>query len=122
MPITDPDWASINNLIEKVAARVSGKRQDYFITGQVIKVDAPNKLIYMAEFGDQPIPIVAFDYTVNYYDQLSDGTMTRRTVTATVKMPKVGDTVVVARELGTRRLPRVLGILQGQNWIVPEDE
>lgn len=121
MPITDPEWASVSNLIEKIAARVSGKRQDYFITGTVIKVDAVNQLVYMAEFGDQAIPIVAFNYTVDFYDDNGTG-ISKKTVTAKVAMPKIGDTILVARELGTRRLPRALGILQGQNWIVAEEE
>lgn len=121
MPITDPEWRSITTLIEKVSAGVSGKRQDYFVTGKVLKVDAINKLVYMAEFGDQPIPIVAFDYTFDVYDD--NGTLvTKKTIVAKVKMPNVGDTIVVARELGTRRLPRALGILQGKNWLVPEEE
>lgn len=121
MPITEPEWASIGNLIEKIAKRVSGARQDYFVTGQVIKIDAVNRLIYMAEFGDQPIPIVAFNYLVDVYDD--NGTsVAKKTLTTKVAMPKVGDTVVVAREFGTRRLPRALGILQGINWVVPEEE
>lgn len=122
MPITDPEWASISSLIEKLAGRISGKRQDWFVTGKVIKVDAPNRLVYLAEFGDQAIPIVAFDYTMDYYDTDGTGAVQKKTATVTVKMPKVGDTVVVARELATRRLPRAIGILQGKNWITPEEE
>jgi hypothetical protein len=120
--ITDPEWLSIRNLISKVAAEISGKRQDYFVTGTVIKVDVTNKLVYLAEFGDQPIPIVAFDHTVNYYDTNSTGVVTKKTATTKVVMPNVGDTVLVARELGTRRLPRALGILQGTNWTVAEEQ
>lgn len=122
MPIMESEWLSISNLARKISEQVSGKRQDYFVTGKVVKVDAVHKLIYMAEFGDQAVPIVAWDYNVTYYDQTVTGATVKKTTVATVKMPKVGDTVLVARELGTRRLPRALGILQGVNWIVAEDE
>jgi hypothetical protein len=122
MPISEPEWASITNLIEKVSAQVAGKRQDYFVTGPVVKVDPVSKIVWMAEFGDQPIPVVAFDYDVTYYDETASGTVVAKSVKATVAMPKVGDTIVVARELGTRRLPRLLGILQGQNWFVAEED
>jgi hypothetical protein len=121
MPIMETEWASIRELIIKLSSGVSGKRQDYFVTGRIIKVDGVNKNIYMAEFGDQPIPIVAFDYTVDIYDDNGTG-VTKKTRTVSVKMPQVGDTVLVAREFGTRRLPRALGILQGQNWVVPEED
>jgi len=120
--ISETEWHSIGRFIEKIASQVSGKRQDYFTTGQVIKIDTPNKCVYLAEFGDQPIPIVAWDYTLDYYDTDQNGNVQKRTSRATAIMPRVGDTIVVVRELGTRRLPRAIGILKGTNWIVAEEE
>src|SRR5690348_15857553 len=122
MPISEPEWLSIANMVEKIVKRVIGTRADYFTTGKVLKVDKPNKCIYMTEFGDQPIPIVGFDYEVKYYDTDNAGFVRTRNSVATVVMPKVGDTVLVARELGTRRLPRCLGVIQGKNWVIPEAE
>lgn len=108
-------------MAEKVARDVSGCKSDFFITGKVLKVDEANKVIYMAEFGDQAIPIVAFNYEVKVYDD--NGTnITPKTVEAKLKMPKKGDTVLVAREMGTNRLPRALGVILGKNWIALGDD
>jgi len=120
--ISEPEWASIAAMIEKISSQVSGKRQDYFTTGPVIKVDVPNRCVYLAEFGDQAIPIVAYDYAHDYYVTDQSGNTVKKTAVSKVKMPKPGDTVVVAREYGTRGLPRALGVLQGTNWILSEDE
>jgi len=120
--ISETEWHSIGAFIEKIAKQVSGKRQDFFTTGEIIKIDVPNKCVYLAEFGDQPIPVVAWDYTFDYYWENQSGDYIKSTGTARLKVPKVGDTIVVCRELGTRRLPRALGILQGTNWIVSEEE
>jgi len=120
--ISETEWHSIGAYIEKIAGQVCGKRQDYFTTGQVIKVDIPNRCLYLAEFGDQPIPIVAWNYTMDYYYEDQSGNITKRTGTARVIPPKIGDTVVVIREFGTRRLPRALGMLLGTNWIVAEED
>ena len=134
MPISEPEWTSIVTMIEKVVRRIVGTRGDYFITGKVIKVDNLNKCVYLKEFGDQPIPIVGFDYEVKYYDESPRGTnygasgsaanfkTLKKTAKATVIMPKIGDSVLVARELGTRRLPRCIGVIQGKKWIIPEAE
>lgn len=121
MPITDPEWLSIRSMAEGVVRRLAGSRTDYFITGKVLKVDVPNKCVYMKEFGSQPIPIVAFDYTVKYYDTTPTGVTVRNAV-AQAQMPKVGQLILVAREMGTSRIPRCLGVIQGKNWIVPEVE
>lgn len=121
MPISEPEWLSITKLAEKVAARVSGKKDDYFVTGKVLKVDEKNRCVYMREFGDQAIPIVGFDYEVKYYDDNGTSVSAKKVIAKAV-MPKRGDTVLVAREMGTNRLPRCLGVLQGKNWIVAEDD
>lgn len=121
MPITEPEWLSVRTMIEKVVRRIAGTRADYFVTGKVIKVDAKNKCVYLKEFGDQPIPIVAFNQEVKYYDSTITSTSVR-TAPVKIVMPKVGESVLVAREMGVRRLPRCLGVIQGTNWVVPEAE
>jgi len=134
MPISEPEWTSIHTLIEQVAPAVSGRLDSYFFTGKVIKRDEKNKCVYLKEFGDQPIPLVYFDFEVKYYDETPKGTTSvaagnsqphktrTKTVNVTVKVPKVGQSVLVVRELGTRRLPRCLGVIQGKNWISKEPD
>lgn len=133
MAITEPEWQSIRALIEVVSAEVSGNR-NFFTTGKVIKRDTEQKLVWIEDFGDQPIPLVAFDFEINYYDETPQGTtavaagnaqpyaVTKKKVMAKVQVPKIGETVLVARELGSRRLPRCLGVIMGKGWIVPESE
>jgi hypothetical protein len=122
VPISDPEWESISQMVEAIVKRVTGTRADFFTTGRVVKVDAANKCVYLAEFGDQPIPIVGFNYTMKYYDEGSSGTIKQKDASAVLVMPEVGQSVLVAREMGTRRLPRALGVIQGKNWIVAEEE
>jgi hypothetical protein len=121
MPLTEPEWNSIAQFTEKIVKQVIGTRGDFFVTGKVIKVDTQNRCVYLAEFGDQAVPVVGFNYTASYYVQES-GSMTKKTATAEIQMPKVGQSVLVAREMGTSRLPRALGVIQGKNWIVSEEE
>lgn len=109
-------------MAEKIVQQTIGTRGDYFVTGKVIKVDDTHRCVYLQEFGDQPIPIVSFDYAVKSYETLSTGRVSAKTATTTVVMPKVGQSVLVAREMGTARLPRALGVIQGLNWIIAEEE
>jgi hypothetical protein len=122
MPISEPEWLSVASMVEKIVKRIIGTRADFFVTGKVSKVDKANKCIFMKEFGDQPIPIVGFDSEVKYYDTDNTGKIIAKKATVTVVMPKVGATVLVAREMGLRRMPRCLGVVQGKNWMTPEAE
>lgn len=116
--MNEGDFKSVRALIDKVL----GQKGEYFVTGKVIKRDVPNKLVWLAEFGDQPIPLVGYDYQINYYDTTSTGAVVPKKAIASPMLPKIGQTVVVARELGSRRLPRLLGVLQGINWISTEED
>lgn len=58
------EFQSVYEAIESAVA----KRGEYLLMSQVIKTDAPNKLIWVSECGDQPIPIVAFHDKIRYYD------------------------------------------------------
>jgi len=44
-----------------------------------------------------------------------------RNAKAVTLVPKVGQTVLVAYEMGISRLPRCLGVIQSTNWITSED-
>lgn len=121
MALSEPDFLSIKNFVAQQVKQLVGTRRDYFVTGKVIKVDADNRCVFLAEFGDQPVPIVGFNYIVKYYDEGASGTVKQKDAVASVVMPKVGQTVLVAREMGTSRLPRALGVIQGTNWARPEE-
>lgn len=123
--ITEPEWESIRTLIESKV----GARGEYFVTGKVVKADPDNMLVWLHEFGDQPIPIFTFDYEVKYIDTQPSGRPLRRISTGQGHhkkvlplCPLVGQTVIVARELGTRRLPRCLGVLHSHNFVPPVDD
>jgi hypothetical protein len=124
MPISDGEWESIRRLV----SRLNSKRGEEIVTGQVVKSDRVKNLVYLKEFGTQPIPMVAQDYDVSYYDTqytLVGGVLKAVTVKkqckVSLKIPVKGDTVVVLREWGTSRLPRCLGRLYGAGWMTEAD-
>lgn len=119
--ITEPEWNSIAAMAEKVAIQVSGRRSEYFRTGTVVKRDEVNRLVWIEDFANDPLPLVAFDYEVKYYDTDANGNLIARKAKVTPVVPKVGQTVVIAYESGLSRLPRCIGVLLGQNWIETED-
>jgi hypothetical protein len=130
--ISEPEWQSIAAMVEKIIRSQVGLKSNYFTSGKVIKVDKTNKCIFLKEFGDQPIPLVFFDWQVKYYDETPNGTTSvaagnaqpfktrTKTVKAEVVMPTVGQTVLVVREMGAQRLPRCIGVIQGKKWLVSD--
>jgi microcystin-dependent protein len=63
-------WDAIR---DEIAKQVAAQGQA-FITGEVIGVDEARKMIYMAEFGDTPIPLFAFQHLVKLYMKTDPGT------------------------------------------------
>jgi len=120
MAISEGEWASIRNLVVSLTNKVAGPQRGYFVTGKVIKRDPDNRLVWLKEFGDQAIPVVGFDYNVKYYDTDNTGTVNVKKVIAEAKTPDIGESVLVAREMGEQSLPRCLGVFQGTNWIITE--
>lgn len=118
--ITEAEWQSIRSMVEGLVPTMTAARKDYLVTGTVKKVDKKNKLVWLAEFQSQAIPIIAYDYDVTYYDTDSTGVVRKKVTKATARMPRVGQTVLVVRELGVSTLPRCLGVLMGRNWIAEE--
>lgn len=112
MPLTEDDFASVKTLVERIISDIGQP----FVTGKVIKRDEARSLIWLAEVGDQPIPCVAFNFNVSTYPEVG-GKIVRRDVTTKVIVPKVGATVLVAFERGTRRLPRCIGEIQSLDYI-----
>jgi hypothetical protein len=114
MPINDRDWASVYEVIE----RENRKRGETLLVSKVIKRNTTDKLVWITELGDQPIPIIAFDYEVKYYDTTSTGTVVEKMAKVTPVVPAVGDLILVAMERGANRLPRCLGKVYSKNYIV----
>lgn len=122
MPIYESEWASIRTMCERVVAEMAGRKDSYFVTGPVIKRNVDKKLIWMAEFGDQPIPVTAFKSKVKYYDEDHLGNVKVKWANVVIEVPKIGATVLVVREMGSARLPRCLGEIQGIDWLISENE
>lgn len=104
MALEQKDWASIYEAIR------DGQRGSEIVVGTVIKSNQKDMVVWVKEFGDQPIPCVGFRYNVTYYDETPLKTKQKK-ATAVPKVPKKGDIVVVLRQLGERRLARCIGII-----------
>lgn len=104
MALTDKDAEIIWKMIE---SKIPTNEVTY---GVVTKRDVRRKLIWLTEYGDQPIPIVGLRYKVKVYDD--NGTnVTMKTYEVTPQVPLVGDKVVVLRQMGSRRLPKCVGVI-----------
>jgi hypothetical protein len=62
--ISEAEWDSIFSEIEKRAS----KHGETLVMSTVIKSDPLNGNIWIPELGDQPIPIISFNYNIKYYD------------------------------------------------------
>jgi len=121
MAISYREWDEIYAAIKKIV----GGAGEPFRQVKVIRVDANNKLVWAAEFGDTPIPLFAHYYQVSYtYKDASGRTVIGKTVpysnNVEVLVPKVGDIILVAQHLGTQGLPKCLGVLISKNFVLPE--
>lgn len=126
MPLDKEDWESIYQAIE------AAKQPSEVTYGIVIKRDVKHRLIWVSEFGEQPIPIVGFQASVTVYDvepnnHITDmGLDVEETVTARHfqidhVVPEIGDTVVIVRQFGGRRLPKCLGTVLSVDNYNPND-
>jgi hypothetical protein len=119
--ISEREWTSIREMVLRLVTQKAGHRGN-LITGKVIKRDPDHSCVWIEEFGDQPIPLVGFDYDVKSYDTDGSGTVNVKHYIVSPKTPDVGESVLVAMEMGAQSLPRCVGVIQGKNWIIPEDE
>jgi hypothetical protein len=106
--------------IQRFVTSLMSQQGQAFTQGKVVKRDVANKLVWLREFGDQPIPLVAFNYQVKYYvPDTSGNQVPKKTKVGEVDVlvPEIGDTVLVARHLGSRRLPKCLGVIQSTNYV-----
>ena len=127
MPISNEEWQSIATFVQREVGRLIGRRRDYFIFSKVTKRDTVNRLIWVKELGDQPVPLMAFDYDVTYYDESPRGVSSgyrvyMKKAEVEVKVPQKGEIVLIAREMGSDHLPRCLGVLRSKNYVVDEED
>lgn len=100
MALNDQDINTVQRMIDTAI------RPSEVVYGKVIRRDEARKLIWMAEFGDQAIPLVGFEGLFKVYD---NGSV--KHVRIKHEVPKVGQTAVVLRQMGSRRLPKCVGII-----------
>jgi hypothetical protein len=121
MAITDTDWQKIYRAIEKAIPPSA------VVQGKVVRADAQRNLIWLKEFGDQPIPLFAFDFDVTYYDTQFSGVtpaagqpipsqLVKKKAKTKIVCPKVGDIVLVIKQHGSRRLPKCVGVLRSTGF------
>lgn len=131
MSFSHGQWQAIQEMVGNMLQA----QGEYFTQDIVVKSDPVRKLIWTKDFGDQPIPLFAFDYQVKYYGSVtstvsgaSPGPYTivnslipRKTKAYSKEVeiltPRKGDVVLIARHLGARRLPKCLGVLRSKNFI-----
>jgi hypothetical protein len=134
MALSHGDYGEIQKLINKAI----GQQGEYFVVGRVIKSDNIKKLVWLSEFGDQPIPIIGFDYQVKYYyvepfgvttavgAAVNKRTAVRKTTLYSkeveILVPRIGELVLVAKHMGSDRLPKCLGVVKGVDYVQTEGD
>ena len=113
MGLSEADFASIKTMVDAAV----GALGETLLTAKVIKRDVARKLVWVKEIGDQPIPCIAFRSTVRYYDEDKSGIIHAKETVVEIVVPKLGETILIALERGTRRLPRCLGIIQSLEFM-----
>jgi hypothetical protein len=115
--LTDRDFASIYEVLEKQPSINS-----LLLTTKVIRRDETKKLIWVNELGTQPVPLIGFDFNVKYYDTNASGAVIEKVAKISIEVPHIGDTVLIAMERGTKRLPRCLGKIQSRDYIASSSD
>ena len=111
MALSDADWNSIYTAIAKAIP------PNEVVYGKVVKRDEKKKLIWLKEFGEQPIPLVGFNGTVTVYDETAQG-VKKKVVKVEPQVPRVGELVVVLRQMGVRRLPKCVGVVLSRGFVI----
>ena len=102
MPLTERDY---DGIFEEIRRGTPPHEVTY---GRVVKRDDKKKLVWLAEYGDQAIPLVGMRMQVEYFDTTPTGVKTRKATIDPV-VPALGELVVVLRQMGSRRLPKCIG-------------
>lgn len=112
MSLTHQDWGNIHNTIEREKA----KQGQSFVQGRVTKRDEKRKLVWIQELGDQPIPIIGFEYDVKVRHINAAGQVVFDHVTGVPKVPRLGQVVLVALHLNSQALPKCLGVIHSHDY------
>lgn len=133
MAFTQDEWREIQNLVNRIVT----DKGEPFVQGKVVKSNQQKKLVWLKEFGDTPIPVIGFDYQVKYNvpshslsgDTISGYSLSSRTQIkktqahspdVEILVPRPGDIVLIAQHLGSRRLPKCIGVVKGRDFTVAE--
>lgn len=106
------DWASIYAWYAKNRAKTE------FMSSVVIKSDEINRVVYVSELFDIPIPIFGHFYDIEYFDTQPDGTTVKKIATVKPKVPQIGDIILISLQNGDLQLPKCLGILSSDNYLL----
>jgi hypothetical protein len=124
--LTEYDWAMIYKAIE------SRVQPSEIVYGEVIRRDIKHRLVWIDEFGDQPIPLVGFNYNVPVLDVEPLGSIVdpdldiqmiprQRAFSGNVIVPQIGEVVLVLRQFGRNRLPHCIGTALSTVNYSPDD-
>lgn len=113
MAIEKEEWESIGGLVQTVMRKKGG----FVAQGVVVGVDEDRRVIFLAGFGRQPIPVFGFKHKLQYYDTEPSGEVKVRYAELEPLLPKVGETVLIVKQQGSRRLPKCVGVLQSTGFV-----
>lgn len=110
-------WNGIADLV----GRSRSPREVYY--AKVSRSDPENNLVWVKDFGEIAIPLVAHGHFMHYYDEhptganVVDGTpvatqTTKRKGTVEIACPNKGDLVVILDPWGAKRFPICIGVIQ----------
>lgn len=102
--LSDADFESIFQAIQ------NGQTPHEIVYGKVVSRDERRKLIKIESFGDQWIPLVGLRQKVTYYDTTPTG-VKEKSATIEPQVPAVGETAVILRQMGERRLGKCVGVV-----------
>jgi hypothetical protein len=105
--IQQEEWASIRALVDDAFR----KRGSEITQGTVIKRDEQRRVVWVKEFGDDPIPVVGHG-TEAYVMQGG----TRKTITIPPAIPDVGETIIIGMVGG---FPKCLAIQDRESHPTP---
>lgn len=94
------------------------------VFGRVVKREELRKLIWLEEYGNLAIPLVAFAFGFAYYDtdatgainRKADPTGTNEAYQTTLLVPRIGQTAIILDPGGQRRFPLCVGVIQSRGY------
>jgi hypothetical protein len=116
-------WNRIGTMIDRTRARPEIR------FGKVVRRDERRRLVWLEDYGDLAIPLVAFHFGFSYYDtdetgqpQLrSDPSGDNTSYQTKLLVPKVGERVVILDSGGAKRFPFCVGVIQSSEYWQGED-